>query len=186
MSLLIDGYNLLHVSGVFGTGPSDTPLRASREALLGVLAGRLDEAARRQTTIVFDARHAPPGLPRRVQQMGMTVHFAAEYRDADELLEQLIAEHHAPRALVVVSSDHRVQRAARRRRATAVDSDRWFAELMRPPPESAESGLPPEKLLGTSSPAEVAYWTQRFTERRSEQDAELGQAEPPHPDDSPL
>jgi hypothetical protein len=34
--------------------------------------------------------------------------------------------------LLVVSSDHRVQRAARRRGAKFMDSDTWWAELRRP------------------------------------------------------
>lgn len=59
---LIDGYNLLHASGVFGMG-GRTPLEASREALLDWLGEVLSDAERQRTTIVFDAREAPPGLP---------------------------------------------------------------------------------------------------------------------------
>jgi hypothetical protein len=41
----------------------------------------------------------------------------------------LIRKHSSPRALTVVSSDHRLHRAARRRRATPIDSDRWVADV---------------------------------------------------------
>ena len=164
MSLLIDGYNLLHASGVIGIDPSVTPLRSSREALLAVLGRKLDKATRQRTTIVFDASDAPPGLPRTVRELEMIVHFASDYENADALLELLIAEHDAPRELVVVSSDHRVQRAARRRRATAIDSDRWYAELMRAPSAGEAGTLPAEKLHGTSQPGEVKYWVERFSD----------------------
>ena len=70
-----------------------------------------------ETTIVFDAAEAPPGLPRVVTHEGMTVRYASDYDDADALIEELIAGDHVPRSLMVVSSDHRLQRAARRRRA---------------------------------------------------------------------
>ena len=41
---------------------------------------------------------------------GITVHFARD-SDADAMIEDLIAAHHTPRTLTVVSSDHRIQRA---------------------------------------------------------------------------
>ena len=129
MPLLIDGYNLLHVSGVFGTGTALTELHRSREALLAFLAAALAPAERAQTTIVFDAASAPPGLPQSFLHDGVRVEFAREPGNADAMLEKLIAAHDAPRKLIVVSGDHRVQRAARRRRAQAIDSDRWWAEL---------------------------------------------------------
>src|SRR3990172_4944849 len=136
MPLLIDGYNLLHVSGIFGQGSALTELHRSREALLAFLATSIGPAERPHTTIVFDAAGAPPGLPQTLLHDGITVHFARDYADADAMLEDLIAACDTPRSLTVVSSDHRVQRAARRRRAKAVDSERWFAELCaerRPP-----------------------------------------------------
>ncbi len=55
MPLLIDGYNLLHVSGVFGSGTALTELHRSREALLAYLAASLEPAQRSHVTIVFDA-----------------------------------------------------------------------------------------------------------------------------------
>ena len=129
MPLLIDGYNLLHVTGIVGSGSALTELHRSREALLRFLAASIEPAERPRTTIVFDAAGAPPGLPRTILHDGITVHFARDYADADDMLEDLIAAHDTPRTLVVVSSDHRVQRAARRRRAKAIDSDRWWADL---------------------------------------------------------
>jgi len=47
------------------------------------------------------------------------------------VLEELIEAEADPRHLTVVSSDHRIQRAARRRKAIFVDSDAWLGELRR-------------------------------------------------------
>ncbi len=129
MALLIDGYNLLHVSDIFAGEGAGTELHRSRMALLEFLAKSIDLRERNQTTIVFDAAGAPPGLPRRMTHEGMTIHFARRHSDADEMIEELLEQSPAPRELVVVSSDHRVQRAARRRGAVFIDSEQWYAEL---------------------------------------------------------
>jgi uncharacterized protein len=160
MALLIDGYNLLHVTALFGRAGSG--LQGSRDALLGFLAATLDDAERTQTTIVFDAADAPPGLPRIVTHEGMTVRYSSEYPDADALIEELIANHNVPRSLLVVSSDHRLQRAARRRRSQFVDSDAWFADQAR---RRNRSRQPPPRAVKPSANLtadEVDYWLAEF------------------------
>ena len=131
MSLVIDGYNLMYVAGILGRGTGPGSLQRSRLALLNFLAASLDPRELPHTTVVFDSHDAPWGLPRSLQHRGITVRFAAQYEEADDLIEELIGTDSAPRRLVVVSSDHRIQRAARRRRAKAADSDVWYAELVR-------------------------------------------------------
>jgi uncharacterized protein len=170
MPLLIDGYNLLHVSGVFGTGTALTELHRSREALLAFLAAALEPAQRKHSTIVFDAAGAPPGLPDTFAYQGITVRFAREPGNADAMLEDLIAEHRSPRTLVVVSGDHRVQRAARRRRAKAIDSDRWWAELCaeRRRRGSETPQLPQKPTAVNLSEGEVDYWVRQFADAPQE------------------
>ncbi len=133
MSLLIDGYNLLNASGILGRGRGPGYLERSRQALLNFLAESLEEKAIRRCQVVFDAaiENAPRGLPRKLTHRGITVHFASGMPSADELIEELILADHAPRQLIVVSSDHRLQRAAKRRKATAIDSDVWFHQTLR-------------------------------------------------------
>jgi predicted RNA-binding protein with PIN domain len=160
MALLIDGYNLLHVTALVGRAGSG--LQGSREALLRFLTATLNDAERAQTTVVFDAADAPPGLPRVVTHEGMTIRYSSEYPDADALIEELIAANNVPRSLVVVSSDHRLQRAARRRRARFVDSDEWFAEKGR---ERARARRPTPKAAkpsATLTPDEIDYWLAEF------------------------
>jgi predicted RNA-binding protein with PIN domain len=148
---------LLHASGVFGTG-GRTSLESSREALLDWLAEVLTDADRERITIVFDARDAPPGLPQSARKHGLQIRFARRGSDADDLLEELIRDHSSPRSLIVVSSDHRIHRAARRRRATPIDSDRWVTEVKREPaterPESEHRGGP--------DPDELQAWLDEF------------------------
>jgi predicted RNA-binding protein with PIN domain len=127
MTLIIDGYNLLHASGVFGAARGPKGFEQSRAALLDMLVDVLGERAS-DTIVVFDAARAPDGLPARLSHGGIRVWFAREYPDADSLIEELVEDDTAPGHLVVVSSDRRLQAAARRRRAKAVACEEWLAE----------------------------------------------------------
>lgn len=160
MKLLIDGYNLLHASGVFAR-KGQGELHSARLALLHWLGAHVPHEQLPHTTVVFDAKHAPPGCPRRLQHCGMTILFAAGHREADDLIEQLIQRTTAPRDLTVVSSDRRLQRAARRRRASALDSPAWLRQLQAPgrcSDRTSERGKRP-------APAdEIAAWLDEFGE----------------------
>ncbi len=163
MRLLIDGYNLLNAAGILGHGVGPGSLERARLALLNFLAESLDPQQIPQTTVVFDAHNPPPGLPRALSHRGLAVRFASEYEDADSLIEELIRRESAPRRLTVVSSDHRLQRAARRRKARAVDSDAWYAEVVRFRRQrqrtTAEApARPPVPLLAE----DVNYWIRQF------------------------
>lgn len=162
VALLIDGYNLLHATGLFGRGGRSS-LETSRDALVGFLAAAIDRTQHRAATIVFDAAHAPPGLPSRYHVGEIEVYFARGYDSADALLEELIAAHPTPRKLVVVSSDHRVQRAAQRRRATAIDSHLWYHQTAAALRENRHdvqiADFKPGEAL---TPGEVADWLRFF------------------------
>ena len=173
MTLLIDGYNLLHASGILGRGRGPGGFERSRMALLNFIAESLPDETRARTTVVFDAAHAPPGMPRTLAHRGLCVRFAASHADADSLIEELIRADSAPRQLVVVSSDHRLHRAARRRRAQAIDSDRWYAETVRNRRESALNAPPrPAKPAAVLGEDEVAYWLARFADDALDQQAD--------------
>lgn len=161
MALLIDGYNLLHGTDLFGRGKSAGTLEASREALLRFVIASLEPDELAQTTIVFDSKDAPPGLPRTLSRKGLTIRFATGYADADELLEELILADNAPKKLTVVSSDHQVQRAARRRRSQYIDSQQWYFETRQRRSRSAgaASDAKPE---GPFSSEEIAFFVREF------------------------
>ena len=160
VSLLIDGYNLLHATGLAGLRRAG--LQSSREALLQFLAEALTPRERERTTIVFDASEAPLGLPRETRFAEIRVLYAADYPDADALLEELIQAEHAPRRLLVVSSDHRVQRAATRRRARCADSDVWFSHAVRRRRPRRPSAGADDKPTGPLTGGEVEHWLRAF------------------------
>jgi len=168
MALIIDGYNLLNVTGIVGRGTVGSSLARSRTALLDFLAARLAPEERRRTTVVFDARHAPPGLQATREHRGITVRFAGPDREADDLIEELIHRDTSPRRLTIVSSDHRLHRAARRRRAAPVDSDVWFRQFARRPiqasgPVDLPGDLPSDAEMPVASP-ELDEWLRIFSE----------------------
>jgi len=162
MALLIDGYNLLHVTEIFSPSGLGTELHRARGALLKFLAQSIGERERKETTIVFDAAGAQPGLTSTMDYDGITVRFARRHSDADELIEDLLEQCPAPKSLVVVSSDHRVQRAARHRGATFIDSDRWFADLQAARRMNNVEADSPGKPDGEMTPADLAYWVNEF------------------------
>lgn len=132
--IMIDGYNLMHAVGLArqSYGPGD--LELCRNRLLQQLTNRLNPRAAERTTVVFDAFGADDNSGRRQTRYGVDLIFAPAGTDADSELERLVAAHSSPGRLLVVSSDRRIQRAARRRRARSIDSDRFWAGL---DPESA-------------------------------------------------
>ena len=173
MSLIIDGYNLLHATGIMGRGGGPGGLERSRVALLNFLAASLEPDELSRATVVFDAGGAPPGLPRTVEHRGITVRYASQYESADDLIEELIKADTAPRSLTVVSSDHRIQRAAARRKAKAIDSDRWYADLVRRRREKEKKGpSEPDKPRLPMTAAEVDRWLKEFAVETPDEQAE--------------
>jgi uncharacterized protein len=141
--LIIDGYNLMHACGLARKSYARGQLRQCRVQLVRHLAQYLTKPERERTTIVFDAREAPPDLPRQMTAEGMLICFALPGREADDAIEELVAAHSAPRQIRLVSSDHRLQKSVRRRRGSFVDSDDFAGELERRGPVSDR---PPEPV----------------------------------------
>ena len=156
MALLIDGYNVLHCTHVL-------PDRWSEVGVVG-LCRLIDRAGPRGgARVVCDG--APPaaaslgacegGLRQSIGAVKLI--FAGGGHDADPLIESMIEEEAAPRQLMVVSNDRRLQVAARRRGAGIVSSEEFLRRLagaLRP--RSGRADAKP-----TSEP-EVDAWMQRF------------------------
>ena len=128
--LLIDGYNVVAPVAPPGRASNPTWLQRERNLLLQRLAKHLGEKLRRRTCVVFDAANPPRDRPSEFDFEGIDVRFAVGYPEADDLLESIIANHSAPKTLAVVSSDHRVQAAARRRGSKPYDSQPWLDDLI--------------------------------------------------------
>ena len=137
--LLIDGYNLVSpgtsrppVDGRSATrrhgSGGDQWLRDQRMKLLRWLDA-MPQAVRDRTCVVFDAKNPPAGVSDRGVHRGIRVRFAVGYDEADDLIEEMIRNHHSAAQLMVVSSDHRLQTAASRRGAESMDADEWLIAL---------------------------------------------------------
>ncbi len=166
---LIDGYNFLNASGIDTQQfdfPGATPLERSRLALLDFLVTHLTREEVAETVVVFDARHFLRPQADEFTYHGLTVRFAARYPDADSLLEDMIQEHSAPKQLTVISSDHRIQRAARRRKAKFIDSESWYRQLCARHRRWGTIAQPKrgreEKEAVNLSPLELKQWLEEF------------------------
>ena len=123
--LLIDGYNLLHAAGLAHDRYGPGQFEKCRNQLLQEIADRLSEAQRERTTVIFDAQDAPPDIPAVQKFARISVVFSVG-SDADTMIEAMLESHASPRQILVVSSDHRLQKAASRRKAKSIDSDTFW------------------------------------------------------------
>ena len=165
--LIIDGYNLLHTAGLARANYAQGDLQRQRHQLLVRLAGSLSTEERQRSTVVFDAIEAPAGLAREFQHEGIAVLFAEPGHEADEVIEQLVGAHSAARNLIVVSSDHRLQRAARSRRAASLDSEAFLTRLSRRGEAAQTTSRSSDGGDGAAKPSpasdsDVAYWLREF------------------------
>lgn len=174
---LIDGYNLMHAAGIARPhyGPGD--LERCRHRLLRLLVTFLTDEERERAKVVFDAWDAPEGLPNRMRFEGLLVRFADPGHDADSLIEELILAHSAPRQIIVVSGDRRLQRAAHRRKAKFIGSLSFLDEIVQRSPqrnrdESSRDSHP--KYDGGLTSGELEHWMELFED--AEKFAEQEQA----------
>ncbi|TWT98310.1 NYN domain-containing protein [Stieleria varia] len=136
--LLIDGYNVIapvarpgrQSRWVSASEPDPLWLHRERMLLIQRLADALPKSVHAKTCVVFDARNPPPDRSDSFTERGISIRFAVDHPEADDLLEEIIRAHHSPKRLMVVSSDHRVQSAAKRRGAQTCDSQQWLDDLL--------------------------------------------------------
>lgn len=162
MPYLIDGYNLLHAMGLLGGTVGPHGLEKARAGLLGLVRGTHGEAAG-EVTVVFDARHAPPGAEPEAFVGGIHVRFALT-EEADDTIERLIRHDAAPKRLVVVSNDHRLQQAARRRGCPAWGCEYYLKWAERHRRERLRQRRPQPGKPEAVGPDEVARWLEAFGE----------------------
>jgi len=128
--ILIDGYNLIFQCGLEGKRRSPVTIEKARDRLVSTLKNRLCDQERKQIAIVFDATKLPIKETEKVSvREEMTIYFSVDFDDADSMIEEMIRTNSNPKQLLVVSSDHRMHKAALRRKATPIDSDVWFDQV---------------------------------------------------------
>ena len=164
MRTLIDGYNLMYAGGLLGRKFGPDGFRQVRHRFLNDLAAALEATEAHLTTVVFDAASAPRDRASSTHHKGLTVIYAVDVEDADTRIEELIAHHSSPKTLTVVSSDHRIQQAATRRRSKVMTSDAFWVEMDARKARRPQSVRPSEAIAKTSAPTptESAYWAEEF------------------------
>jgi predicted RNA-binding protein with PIN domain len=162
MPYLIDGYNLLFATGRLTAKSPRHSLDSARKALLiDLTAGHGADIS--EVTVVFDAAGAPQGIPQRDEHGGARVLFSRQ-QSADDLIEELIRGEANSRSLIVVSDDHRIQQAARRRGCVVLGCLDYYEKLhnheIHPP--APPPAAPPTKPQ--PSPEETQRWLDAFKE----------------------
>ena len=165
---IIDAYNLIFQCGLQPKNlDSPLALHRTRQRLVQELAVRIKASRRGEVMLVFDAKNPRGPSTPDLDGQGFKIAFARDYEDADTMVIELMMKHSQPRQLTVVSNDHRIQTAATRRDATAIDADVWFDQLEfvsdHPAPQR-DSGKPTvtmsdaetQKLIDTFSNSEKA------------------------------
>ena len=201
MRTLIDGYNVMFAGGLMGERFGPDRFRKVRHRFLNDVAAAFSPVECRATMIVFDATHPPPDRPDSTSHKGMTILFAVRAESADEQIEALVAAHSSPKTLTVVSSDHRVRRAALRRRAQVMSADEYLTlmddrkrrrpiGLTRPAVAPAPAPAPDsdaDERPGAPSPLESAYWMAEFRDlAASEEGRAIGRGDAAFPTDDEL
>ena len=157
MPFLFDGYNVYHGAVKLCEEWSRiTPITLCK--FIAEDMARIPDIA----TVVFDGRQ-PRGRKSKVEPLGFVkILYSGQNKEADVMLEKLIAKNTAPRRLIVVSSDRQLRRAARRRRAVSLSSVDYLLELIKrreqPPPIQKE---PKEKHRGVPE-GQLDKWLELF------------------------
>ncbi len=167
---LIDGYNLLFQSPLVGKARGRDWLSTARQRLVSLLLQRLTPDELKTTHIVFDAPRVGRAPESEIHASGLSVVYAVNHAEADDLLEEIIRQHPTPKHLAVVSSDIRIRRCARSRRAFSVGAEQFLEQLERRPTMATDDSVPiaPLKIASDEpellSENEIAFWLKEFGE----------------------
>lgn len=142
VSVLIDGYNLMHAVGFAPLPHStrtahDSARRRFLEWLTATPAVKADPSVIR---VVFDAQNSKRDLGSSTHR-GVTVTFSFG-QTADDLIEALISVHPLPQQLRVVSNDSRLRDFARRKRCHHLSCEE-FMDWSAAPPSTTPGDPPP-------------------------------------------
>jgi hypothetical protein len=176
--VIIDAYNLLNVTGVLPAhlaGPGLVKLvalvRSSRhggDRVLLVCDGHVARLAGRPP--------ARSGDPVRVRFGGVDLIFSAPGTEADDVIEALLAHHAGSNGVLMVSSDRRLSRAARRVGAQPMSSEAFMKRLALDADARAPAGYPAFARKTPLDRGDVVFWMAEFGLGAP---AEPGPPEPP-------
>lgn len=153
--LIIDGHNLLHAITKAGDGSV-----AFIDIELSWIIGRYLKLIGRKGEIVFDGT-GPRDKSDFQKVDGVEVFFAGARSDADSVIEEKIRINTAPRRLLIVSSDRRLRKAARTRKANSVKSEDFWKRVQKKLSQKRPIKEPLAKRVGLSE-SETKQWLEYF------------------------
>lgn len=153
--LLIDAYNVLLTPGVLPLGLAGVDLPG--------LAHLIERSRYRKRAVVMVCDGRSKSLSEKDLHIGSArVVYAGAGRDADSVIERMLAEDSAPRRLLVVSSDRRVARAANRAGAGTLTSAAFLQQLSADHTKRQPEPLPAWVRQIPLEHDAVAHWFQEF------------------------
>jgi hypothetical protein len=153
MPLLVDAYNVLHVTGVLPPHLAGVDVEGLAALIASSRFGRMD------AWLVCDGR-ARDGAKRRWLGRHIVAQYAGSGIEADDAIDAIVAGSSSPRRLIVVSSDGRVVRGARKRRCRVESAESFLQKLVHDAGRiRVRVAGKPERPLG---PDEVERWVRLF------------------------
>ncbi|MCD4831575.1 MAG: NYN domain-containing protein [Anaerohalosphaeraceae bacterium] len=154
--MLIDGYNLLRA-----VQNCSDEFSAIDDVLLCAVISEYLRRTKKKGVIVFDGI-GPPDKTALHSIGNPKVIFSGRRFEADDIIEDMIGEHSAPKRLVVVSTDRRIKVAAKKRKAKAINSLDFWAEVVKCIEKKRKHAPEPREKLSGITPAETEHWLREF------------------------
>ena len=155
MPFIIDGHNLLH--SILKTTPEGEPIS---DIQLCRLVSRYLQAVGERGEIVFDGT-GPQEKSIFNYVRKLEVLFAGFASDADTIIENKIKASSAPKRLTIVSSDRRIIKAARARKAGTIKSQDFWDKVQKQLSRKKKLTEPPQKRHGLTE-SETKKWLEFF------------------------
>ena len=152
---IIDGHNLLH--SIQKDGPNSGPIS---DVQLCHIIGRYLKLTGENGEIIFDGI-GPPDKSGFDGISNLEVFFSGVRTDTDTVIEDKITANSAPRRLKIVSSDRRLRKAARARKATSVKSEVFWNNIQKQLSRRKAAKEPKAKRRGLSE-SETRQWLDIF------------------------
>ncbi len=152
---IIDGHNLLH--SIHKEDPNSGPIR---DVQLCWIVGRYLKQIGQSGAIIFDGT-GPRDKSEFDNVSNLEVLFAGLGTDADTVIEDKIGANTAPRRLTIVSSDRRLRKAARARKAISVKSEVFWNNIQKQLTRKKTIKEPSAKRQGLTD-GETKQWLEFF------------------------
>lgn len=155
MPIIIDGHNLLHT-----IRKTDEELQSISDIQLCQVISRYLKLVGEKGEIIFDGS-GPKDKSSFDNISSLEVLFAGQNSDTDTVIEDKLQADSAPKRLTIVSSDRRLRKAAKAKKATPLKSEDFWTALQKEFSRKKRPKEPAEKQQGLSE-SETRQWMRFF------------------------